>query len=141
MGSTYLKKEFFTDILKNFHNKILLMIAYQNNTKVASALNCLRKTHLYARLWGSKFEVPYLHFELCYYQAIDYAITNKIKYVEAGAQGEHKLSRGYLPKKTWSAHWIKEKEFSKAINKFINQETKMLNYHKEDLEALGPYKN
>ena len=140
-GSTYLKKEFFMDILKNFKNKILLMIAYQNNTKVASALNFLSKTHLYGRLWGSKFEVPYLHFELCYYQAIDYAIKNKIKYVEAGAQGEHKLSRGYLPQKTWSAHWIREKEFSKAINKFLNEETKMINYHKEDLETLGPYKN
>ena len=91
------------NILKNFKDKILLMIAYQNDTKVASALNFLSKTHLYGRLWGSKFEVPYLHFELCYYQAIDYAIANNIKYVEAGAQGEHKLSRGYLPQKTWSA--------------------------------------
>ena len=118
-----------------------MRFAYQNNTKVASALNFLSKTHLYGRLWGSKFEVPYLHFELCYYQAIDYAIKNKIKYVEAGAQGEHKLSRGYLPQKTWSAHWIREKEFSKAINKFLNEETKMINYHKKDLETLGPYKN
>ena len=140
-GSTYLKKEFFMDILKTFKNKILLMIAYQNNTKVASALNFLSKTHLYGRLWGSKFEVPYLHFELCYYQAIEYAISNNIKIVEAGAQGEHKLSRGYLPQKTWSAHWIREKEFSKAINKFLNEETKMINYHKKDLETLGPYKN
>ncbi|MDC0497961.1 GNAT family N-acetyltransferase [Alphaproteobacteria bacterium] len=140
-GSTYLKKEFFMNILKNFKDKILLMIAYQNDNKVASALNFLSKTHLYGRLWGSKFEVPYLHFELCYYQAIDYAIANNIKYVEAGAQGEHKLSRGYLPQKTWSAHWIKEKDFSTAINKFLNEETKMINNHKEDLEALGPYKN
>ena len=140
-GSTYLKKEFFMNILKDFKDKILLMIAYQNNTKVASALNFLSKTHLYGRLWGSKFEVPYLHFELCYYQAIDYAIANNIKYVEAGAQGEHKLSRGYLPKKTWSAHWIKEKDFSTAINKFLNEEAKMISSHKQDLEASGPYKN
>ena len=70
-----------------------------------------------------------------------YAIENKIKYVEAGAQGEHKLSRGYLPQKTWSAHWIKEKEFSTAIGKFLDQETRMINIHKEDLEALAPYKN
>ena len=140
-GSTYLKKEFFINILSNFKEKILLIIAFQDNKKIASALNFLSKTHLYGRLWGSKFEVPYLHFELCYYQAIDYAIKNKIKYVEAGAQGEHKLSRGYLPQKTWSVHWIKEKEFSNAINKFLDEETKMINYHKEDLEALGPYKN
>ena len=140
-GSTYLKKEFFINIFSNFKDKILLMIAYQDNTKIASALNFLSKTHLYGRLWGSKFEIPYLHFELCYYQAIDYAIAKNIKYVEAGAQGEHKLSRGYLPQKTWSAHWIKEKNFSTAINKFLNEETKMINHHKEDLEALGPYKN
>jgi predicted N-acyltransferase len=140
-GSTYLKKEFFMNILSNFKNKILLIIAYQDDTRVASALNFLSKTHLYGRLWGSKFEVPYLHFELCYYQAIDYAIANNIKYVEAGAQGEHKLSRGYLPQKTWSAHWIKEKDFSTAINKFLNEESKMISSHKENLEALGPYKN
>ena len=139
-GSTYLKKEFFMNILSNFKDKILLMIAFQDNIKIASALNFLSETHLYGRLWGSKFEVPYLHFELCYYQAIDYAIANKIKHVEAGAQGEHKLSRGYLPQKTWSAHWIKEKDFSEAINKFLNEEAKMINHHKEDLEALGPYK-
>ena len=140
-GSTYLKKEFFMNILSNFKNKVLLMIAYQDGTRVASALNFLSKTHLYGRLWGSKFEVPYLHFELCYYQAIDYAIANNIKYVEAGAQGEHKLSRGYLPQKTWSAHWIKEKDFSTAINKFLNEEAKMISSHKQDLESSGPYKN
>ena len=139
-GSTYLKKEFFMNILSTFKDKILLMIAVQDNIKIASALNFLSETHLYGRLWGSKFEVPYLHFELCYYQAIDYAIANKIKHVEAGAQGEHKLSRGYLPQKTWSAHWIKEKDFSEAINKFLNEEAKMISHHKEDLEALGPYK-
>ena len=139
-GSTYLKKEFFMNILSTFKDKILLMIAVQDNIKIASALNFLSETHLYGRLWGSKFEVSYLHFELCYYQAIDYAIANKIKNVEAGAQGEHKLSRGYLPQKTWSAHWIKEKDFSEAINKFLNEEAKMINHHKEDLEALGPYK-
>ena len=140
-GSTYLKKEFFTNLLQNFKEKILLIIAFQDNQKIASALNFLSQTHLYGRLWGSKFEIPYLHFELCYYQAIDYAIKNQIKFVEAGAQGEHKLSRGYLPQKTWSAHWIKEKEFSSAINKFLDQETRMINIHKEDLEALAPYKN
>ena len=128
-------------MLENFKDKILLIIAFQDNQKIASALNFLSTTHLYGRLWGSKFEISYLHFELCYYQAIDYAIENQIKYVEAGAQGEHKLSRGYLPQKTWSAHWIKEKEFSTAIGKFLDQETRMINIHKEDLEALAPYKN
>ena len=99
------------NILINFKNKVLLMIAYQDDTKVASALNFLSKTHLYGRLWGSKFEVPYLHFELCYYQAIDYAIANNIKYVEAGAQGEHKLSRGYLTSKNMERSLDKGKRF------------------------------
>ena len=133
--------EYFNKYSKLFKSENFLVIAVQNNNKIASALNFLSITHLYGRLWGSKLEVPYLHFELCYYQAIDYAIEHQIKYVEAGAQGEHKLSRGYLPQKTWSAHWIKEKEFSNAISKFLDQETRMINIHKEDLEALAPYKN
>ena len=81
-GSTYLKKEFFLNILKSFKDKILLIVAFQDNQKIASALNFLSKTHLYGRLWGSKYEVPYLHFELCYYQAIDFAIENNINFVE-----------------------------------------------------------
>jgi len=140
-GSTYLKKEFFSNLFSNFKEKILLIIAFQNNNKIASALNFISESHLYGRLWGAKCEIPYLHFEICYYQAIDYAIKKKIKYVEAGAQGEHKLSRGYLPQKTWSAHWIKDKEFSKAISNFLDEESKMINFHKKDLEAIAPYKN
>ena len=83
----------------------------------------------------------FLHHKCTHQRLGHYAIENQIKYVEAGAQGEHKLSRGYLPQKTWSAHWIKEKEFSTAIGKFLDQETRMINIHKEDLEALAPYKN
>ena len=104
-------------MLENFKDKILLIIAFQDNQKIASALIFEHNTFVWSSM-GSKFEIPYLHFELCYYQAINYAIENQIKYVEAGAQGEHKLSRGYLPQKTWSAHWIKEKEFSTAIGNF-----------------------
>jgi len=140
-GSTYLKKEFFMNILSNFKSKILLMIAYQNETKVASALNFFSKTHLYGRLWGSKYEVPFLHFELCYYQAIEYAIRNNIKVVEAGAQGEHKLQRGYVPTKTWSAHWIKDQEFSKAIQNFLDNESQLIDNQKERLDDFLPFKN
>ena len=82
-----------------------------------------------------------MHFELCYYQAIEYAIKNKIKIVEAGAQGEHKLQRGYMPKKIWSLHWIKDQQFSKAIEQYLNEETKLLNNQKESLEQFAPYKN
>tara|TARA_Y200000002_G_scaffold131963_1_gene108821 strand:- start:273 stop:1406 length:1134 start_codon:yes stop_codon:yes gene_type:complete len=140
-GSTYLTKEFFFEILHNFKNKILLIMAYQEDKMVASAINFISKTHLYGRLWGSKYEVPFLHFELCYYQAIEYAIRNKIKIVEAGAQGEHKLQRGYVPTKTWSAHWIKDQEFSKAIQNFLDNESELIDNQKERLDDFLPFKN
>jgi len=140
-GSTYLTKEFFYDLGKNFADKILLIIAYKEGIMVASAINFLSSTHLYGRLWGTLYNIPYLHFELCYYQAIDYAIDNKIKIVEAGAQGEHKLQRGYLPEKTWSLHWIKDQQFSNAINQYLDQEINLLNRQKKDLEQFSPFKN
>ena len=87
------------------------------------------------------YDIPYLHFELCYYQAIDYAIANNIKIVEAGAQGEHKLQRGYMPEKIWSLHWIKDQQFSKAINKYLDQEISLMNKQKKDLELFAPFKN
>ena len=139
-GSTYLTKEFFYEIGKNFSDKILLFIAYNDGNMVASAINFLSSNHLYGRLWGSLYNIPYLHFELCYYQAIDYAIQNKIKIVEAGAQGEHKLQRGYMPEDTWSLHWIKNQEFSNAINKFLDEEIKLMNGQKKNLEEFAPFK-
>ena len=139
-GSTYLSKNFFYDLLLNFKDKILLIMAFQENIKIASAINFLSNSHLYGRLWGAKYEIPFLHFELCYYQAIDYAIKNNIKIVEAGAQGEHKLQRGYVPTKTWSAHWIKDKEFSNAIQSFLNKEGQLIENEKNKLEVLSPYK-
>ncbi len=140
-GSTYLSKSFFYDLLLNFKDKVLLIMALQDNKKIASAINFLSKTHLYGRLWGTKYEIPFLHFELCYYQAIDYAIRNNIKIVEAGAQGEHKLQRGYVPTKTWSAHWIKDKEFSSAIESFLNKESELIDNEKNKLDNLLPYKD
>ena len=140
-GSTYLTKGFFMELFNNFRHKILLIVAFHEDKMVASAINFISKTHLYGRLWGAKYEVPFLHFELCYYQAIDYAIANKIKIVEAGAQGEHKLQRGYVPTKTWSIHWIKDKEFSRAIEGFLDKEVKIIDNEKQNLEVLTPYKN
>ena len=78
-------------------------MAVKDKDMIACAINFISQSHLYGRLWGTKYDIPFLHFELCYYQAIEYAIRNKIKIVEAGAQGEHKLQRGYVPTKTWSA--------------------------------------
>ena len=107
---------------------------------IASALNFISSSHLYGRLWGSTIHIPYLHFELCYYQAIEYAIKNKIKIVEAGAQGSHKLQRGYMPEKIWSLHWIKNKKFKKAISQYLDEEINLMNKEKKDLEQLTPFK-
>ena len=107
---------------------------------IASSINFISKTHLYGRLWGSLYDIPYLHFELCYYQAIDFAIKHKIKIVEAGAQGEHKLQRGYMPEKTWSLHWIKDQQFSQAINQYLDQEKDIVDKQKENLELFSPFK-
>lgn len=139
-GSSYLTKNFFKEIIQTLSDKILLIIAYKDEDMIASAINFTSKTHLYGRLWGSAYNIPYLHFELCYYQAIDYAIEKKIKIVEAGAQGDHKLQRGYMPEKTWSLHWIKDQKFSNAINNFLNDEKNLINTHKKNLEKLTPFK-
>mgnify|MGYP001281866003 CR=1 FL=1 len=139
-GHKYLTKEFFININKNFNEKIVLFLALNDDTMVASAINFLSSTHLYGRLWGSLYEIPYLHFELCYYQAVEYAIKNKILVVEAGAQGEHKIQRGYMPEKTWSLHWIKDQKFSFAINKYLHEEKNIMNQQKKDLEKFTPYK-
>ena len=81
-----------------------------------------------------------LHFELCYYQAIDYAINKKIKIVEAGAQGSHKLQRGYMPEKTWSLHWIKNKKFKEAISSYLDEEMQIIEKQKKDLEQFSPFR-
>ena len=139
-GSSYLTKKFFIEIGKNLSSKILLIIAYHKNQMIASALNFLSSTHLYGRLWGTIKHIPYLHFEMCYYQAIEYAIKHKIKTVEAGAQGSHKLQRGYMPEKTWSLHWIKNKEFKEAISHYLDEEINLLDKEKKELEQFTPFK-
>ena len=139
-GYTYLTKEFFIEIGKNLSSKILLIIALEENKMIASALNFISNTHLYGRLWGAIKKIPYLHFEICYYQAIEYAIINNLKTVEAGAQGSHKLQRGYMPEKTWSLHWIKDKKFKSAISEYLDNEIIILNKQKKDLEQFTPFK-
>ena len=139
-GSNYLTKNFFKELIINFKDKILLIMAVKDKDMIACAINFISQSHLYGRLWGTKYDIPFLHFELCYYQAIEYAIRNKIKIVEAGAQGEHKLQRGYVPTKTWSAHWIKDKEFGIAIKNFLDKESDLINSQKNQLNELSPYK-
>ncbi len=139
-GSSYLKKKFFYLIGKNLKSKTILILAKKHGEYIAGALNFLGKSSIYGRLWGSKKFVPYLHFEICYYQAIEYAIKNKINTVEAGAQGPHKLQRGYKPTETFSLHWIKENKFKNAISNYLNEEMKIIENEKKDLQDFVPYK-
>ena len=139
-GQDYLKKEFFNKIGITMKNEILLIMAKKDNKYIAGALNFLGKNTIYGRNWGSLVDYKFLHFELCYYQAIEYAIKNKIKTVEAGAQGTHKISRGYSPVITYSAHWMKERNFHEAIKKYLDYEVLEVEKSKKILENYLPYK-
>ena len=139
-GQDYLKKEFFNKIGSTMKNEILLIMAKKGDKYIAGALNFLGKNAIYGRNWGSLVDYKFLHFELCYYQAIEYAIKNKIKIVEAGAQGTHKISRGYSPVITYSAHWMKERNFHEAVKNYLNYEVLEVEKSKKILENYLPYK-
>ena len=139
-GQDYLKKDFFYKIGSTMKNEILLIMAKKGNKYIAGALNFLGKNTIYGRNWGSLVDYKFLHFELCYYQAIEYAIKNKIKIVEAGAQGTHKISRGYSPVITYSAHWMKERNFHEAVKKYLDYEVLEVEKSKKILENYLPYK-
>ena len=141
-GGAYLTKDFFYSINQSMKNKILLVIAKKNDDIIAGALNFLGENTLYGRNWGSKLDIPFLHFELCYYQAIEYAIENKIQIVEAGAQGHHKIQRGYIATSTYSAHYIQNDSFDKAIRGFVEMEANEINKQIEIINQQGsPYSN
>ena len=141
-GGAYLTKDFFYSINRSMKNKILLVIAKKNNDIIAGALNFVGENTLYGRNWGSKLDIPFLHFELCYYQAIEYAIENKIQIVEAGAQGHHKIQRGYIATSTYSAHYIQNDSFDKAIRGFVEMEANEVNKQIEIINQQGsPYSN
>ena len=141
-GGAYLTKDFFYSINRSMKNKILLVIAKKNNDIIAGALNFIGEKTLYGRNWGSKLDIPFLHFELCYYQAIEYAIENKIQIVEAGAQGHHKIQRGYIATSTYSAHYIQNDSFDKAVRGFVEMEANEINKQIEIINQQGsPYSN
>ena len=102
--------------------RIVLILAYDGTQPIAGALNFVGKEALYGRYWGCAREVRFLHFELCYYQAIDIAIARRLSRVEAGAQGGHKMARGYEPVQTWSAHWFADPGFRSAVADFLESE-------------------
>jgi len=125
-GKPYLNKKFFNLLSKNFTDKILLIFAENSSETIAGTMHFIGKDTLYGRYWGTITEVKYLHFELCYYQAIEWAIKNKFKFVEGGAQGPHKIQRGYLPVKTYSSHFIRNAQFRTAVKEFLNKEKEVI---------------
>lgn len=137
----YLNVEFFKSVFMSMSEKIILITAEEYGVTIAGALYFTGGEHLYGRYWGATKDVRNLHFELCYYLPIEWAITNNIKLFEAGAQGEHKFARGFRPCKTYSAHWIKHPEFSRAIKEYINQERQGIQTYFEELEKRTPFKN
>lgn len=139
-GRPYLTRAFFDWIAQSMSNDLILFLASRDGRPVAGALNILGPDCLYGRYWGCTQDIPFLHFELCYYQAIDFAIQHRLPRVEAGAQGEHKLARGYLPVPTWSAHYIADPGFRAAIADFLERETRAVEREQEFLGELGPFR-
>jgi hypothetical protein len=140
-STPYLTREFFKIIGSSMPQHILLIIAYLDGNPVAAALNIYDKTTLYGRYWGALQYVPNLHFELCYYQAQEFCIAENIKYFEGGAQGEHKLARGFKARPTCSFHFIANQDFAAAIQDFVAQESAGLAAYTNELDERAPFKS
>ncbi len=139
-GHPYLNRRFFSALGAAMADRCLLIMAKRGNDYVAGALNLIGGDCLYGRYWGSVEPHPCLHFEVCYYQAIDYAIEKGLKRVEAGAQGEHKLARGYLPVTTYSAHWIRDPGLRRAIARYLEEERRAVAATGAALAEYAPYR-
>lgn len=139
-GYPYLNRDTFTMLGERISDKILLILAYEDDTPIAGALNLIGSDTLYGRYWGCTDPRPFLHFETCYYQAIDYAIAHGLSTVEAGAQGGHKLARGYVPVTTYSAHWIAHKGLREAIDHYLERERDAVEHEAKYLQNRTPFK-
>jgi len=139
-GQPYLNRVFFSLLGQQMSDQVVLIMCKRNDRYMAGALNLLSDDTLYGRYWGSVEDHRYLHFEVCYYQAIEYAIKHGLKKVEAGAQGEHKLARGYRPTSTYSAHWINNPAFRNAIADYLNHERDAIRADQEILSSFVPFK-
>jgi predicted N-acyltransferase len=139
-GSPYLSREFFDIAQETMRDDILLIMCERDGRWVAGAMNFIGRNTLYGRYWGCQEDHPCLHFEVCYYQAIDYAITHGMARVEAGAQGEHKLARGYLPSAVHSLHWIGDPGFRDAVERYLVAERNAVDEEIEVLTEYGPFR-
>ncbi|WP_138469768.1 GNAT family N-acetyltransferase [Poseidonocella sp. HB161398] len=139
-GTPYLTRDFFAQAHAHLRGDTLLVLALRNGRPVAGALNFLGRETLFGRYWGALEHHPCLHFEACYYQAIEHAIGAGMARVEAGAQGEHKLARGYLPTATHSLHWVANESFSNAIAEYLEAERAAVDEEIEILTGYGPFR-
>jgi predicted N-acyltransferase len=139
-GRPYLTREFFSIVGRTMADRILLVMAKRAGKWIAGAINFIGAQALYGRNWGAVEHHPFLHFEVCYYQAIEFAIAHKLARVEAGAQGEHKLARGYLPSPTYSAHYIAHAGLRRAIDDYLVRERRYVEAAGEELAAAGPFR-
>jgi uncharacterized protein len=139
-GQPYLNRAFFTALGEAMADRCLLIFARREGRLIAGALNMIGGDCLYGRYWGAIEQHPCLHFEVCYYQAIDFAIKHKLGRVEAGAQGEHKLARGYMPTITNSVHWIADPGLRKAIARYLVQEREAIAEMCEQYAQAGPFR-
>jgi predicted N-acyltransferase len=139
-GRPYLTREFFSIVSERMRDRILLVMARRAGRWIAGAINFIGADTLYGRNWGATEHHPFLHFEVCYYQAIDYAITHGLRRVEAGAQGEHKIARGYLPHTTYSAHFIANPALRRAVADYLARERVYVQAAAEELAAAAPFR-
>ncbi len=139
-GRPYLTREFFSRVGESMADRILLVMAKRDGRYIAGAINFIGGDTLFGRHWGAVEHHPFLHFELCYYQAIEFAIANRLQVVEAGAQGEHKLARGYVPVTTYSSHYIADPALRRAIADYLKNERAYVDAAGRELEALAPFR-
>ncbi len=139
-GSPYLNRRFFSLLGAAMPDRCLLIMVKRGSRYIAGALHIIGGDCLYGRYWGAPEHVPFLHFEVCYYQAIDFAIAHGLQRAEAGAQGEHKLARGYRPVTTYSAHWLAEPGLHQAVARYLDAEREEVSEVNRLLEDYGPYK-
>ncbi|RFP87405.1 N-acetyltransferase [Rhodobacteraceae bacterium 63075] len=140
-GTPYLTRQFFDILHETMRDDVILVLAERDGRPVAGALNFIGQEALFGRYWGCTEHHPFLHFELCYYQAIEAAIALGLPRVEAGAQGEHKLARGYLPAPCHSVHWMADTGFSDAVARYLAAERDAVGEEIEILTGYGPFRN
>jgi len=139
-GTPYLTRHFFSTIGETMPDDILLVMCKRDGEYVAGAINFIGSECLYGRNWGCIEDHPFLHFEVCYYRAIEFAIERGLRRVEAGAQGSHKLARGYMPSHTYSAHWIVNSSFRNAVDDYLQEERQHVQEEIDEIETHSPFR-